>query len=57
MGHVTDISLSLVVKAYLRRHWSWAQDSEFPERNLIEACYLAVDVEKAKGWFRSSGYL
>jgi transposase len=49
--------ITLKVKAYLRRHWTWVQDSEFPERDLIEACYLAVNGENARGWFRSSGYL
>jgi len=57
MGSVTDVCILLLVKAYLRRHWMWAQDSAFPERDLIEACYSAVNGENAKGWFQSSGYL
>jgi hypothetical protein len=49
--HITDICISPIVKAYLWRHWMCAQDTEFPERDLVEACYLAVLKENARGWF------
>jgi hypothetical protein len=46
IGHNTDTYIPLIVKAYLWKHWMWAQDSNFPEHDLVEACYLAVNGEK-----------
>jgi len=45
------------VKAHLRRHYHHFFDSEYPEQDLINACFEAVSPVKAKGWFRDCGYL
>ena len=46
-----------LVKAHIRRHYHHFVDSEYPEQDLINACFEAVSPEKAKGWFRDCGYL
>ncbi|THU95153.1 hypothetical protein K435DRAFT_615444, partial [Dendrothele bispora CBS 962.96] len=43
------------VKAWIRRHWKEAQQSEYPDIFLIEAS-ATVTSEKAKGWIAHSGY-
>jgi len=45
------------LKKWLRRHWRQLQHSEYPEQDLREACFMAVTAEKARGWYRDSGYL
>src|ERR1700691_1121142 len=45
------------VKKWLRRHWRDLQNSQFPEQDLREACFMAVNGENARGWCRHSGYL
>jgi transposase len=45
------------VKAYLRRNFQKFQDCEFPEQELVDACFAAVDAVKARGWFKDCGYL
>jgi transposase len=45
------------VKAYLRRNFQRFQDCEFPEQELVDACFAAVDAAKARGWFKDCGYL
>jgi len=45
------------LKAFLRRHCSMFQNSCFPEQDLAEACFIAVTAEKARGWYRDSGYI
>ena len=47
----------LIIKAYLRRHYTQFRDSLFPEQDLIDACFAVVTPEKAKGWFRDCGYM
>lgn len=47
----------VVVKAHLRRYYHRFVDSLFPEQDLIDACFMAVTPEKARGWFRDCGYL
>lgn len=47
----------LEVKAYIRRNFRHFQNSQFPERDLAEACFNAITAEKARGWFRDCGYL
>ena len=45
-----------LVKAWIRRHWRHLANSETPEIDLLEACGT-VTAEKARGWFRHSGYM
>jgi len=45
------------VKAYLRRNFRQFQDCEFPEQELVNACFAAVDATKARGWFKDCRYL
>ena len=45
------------VKAYLRRNFRRFQDCEFPEQELVDACFTVVNAEKARGWFKDCGYL
>jgi hypothetical protein len=47
----------LSVKKWLRLHWQRLQDSEFPEQDLRDACFLAVNGENARSWYAQSGYL
>jgi len=47
----------LIVKKWLRRHWRQLQESDYPEQDLREACFMAVTAENARGWYRHSGYL
>lgn len=56
-GHVNFISSIASVKKWLCRHWHQLQNSEFPEQDLRDACFLAVNGEKACGWYAHSGYL
>jgi len=44
------------VKAWIHRHWCCLANSETPEIDLFEACGT-VTAEKARGWFRRSGYM
>ncbi|KZP29699.1 hypothetical protein FIBSPDRAFT_726953 [Athelia psychrophila] len=44
------------VKTWIRRHWQRLANSETPEIDLLKACG-AITAEKAKGWFRHSGYI
>ena len=60
--HVTNhffliITTNSLVKAHLRRHYHRFVNSEYPEQDLVNACFEAVSPEKAKGWFRDCGYL
>ena len=59
MPHITPflITTNSLVKAHLRRHYHRFVDSEYPEQDLINACFEAVSPMKAKGWFRDCGYL
>lgn len=45
----------LAVKHWIRRNWRNMQAAEYPEIALLEASG-AVTAEKARGWFRHSGY-
>jgi hypothetical protein len=54
---VNFVSSSPSVKKWLRRHWWQLQNSEFPEQDLREACFLAVNGENSHGWYAHSGYL
>jgi transposase len=45
-----------LVKAWIRRHWARLAASDTPEVDLLEACGSVTD-EKARGWFRHSGYM
>ena len=36
-----------IVKHWLCQHWRQLQDSQYPERDLAEACFMAVTAEKA----------
>jgi hypothetical protein len=47
----------LPVKVWLRRHREQFARSEYPERELLDACFSAVTAEKSRGWFSHSGYL
>jgi transposase len=55
-GCTNSVSSFSTVK-WLRRHWRQLQDSEFPEQDLRDACFLAVNGENARGWYTHSGYL
>jgi hypothetical protein len=46
-----------IVKAWLRRYWRRLQDSQFPEQDLADACFMAVTAENTCGWFAHSGHL
>ena len=46
-----------LVKAHLRRYYHRFSNSQFPEQDLVDACFEAVTPEKARGWFRDCGYL
>jgi hypothetical protein len=35
----------------------WPLESEFTERDLHEAWFMAVTTDKAQGWFAHSGYI
>ena len=53
-----DFVLSFaLVKKWLRHHWRQLQNSEFPEQDLRDACFLAVNGENACGWYAHIGYL
>ncbi|KAG2103369.1 uncharacterized protein F5147DRAFT_277755 [Suillus discolor] len=59
-GHVSFHSVThtfSIVKKWLRRHWRELRHSQFPEQDLREACFRAVNAENARGWYRHSGYL
>lgn len=45
-----------IVKAWIRRHWRRLANSQTPKVDLLEACG-AVTAEKARSWFRHSGYM
>ncbi|KAF8835078.1 hypothetical protein BDN67DRAFT_875970, partial [Paxillus ammoniavirescens] len=45
-----------VIKAALGCHWQRLENSETPLDDLIAVCMEAVTPEKARGWYRSSGY-
>lgn len=45
------------LKKWLHRHWQQLQNSEFPEQDLRNMCFLAVNSENACGWYTHSGYL
>lgn len=51
------VSSFALVKKWLRRHWQQLQNSEFPEQDLHDACFLAVNGENAHGWYAHIGYL
>ena len=56
-SHVYSLRLTLItVKKWLCRHWWQLQQSEYPEQDLREACFIAVTAENARGWYRHSGY-
>ncbi|KZP32787.1 hypothetical protein FIBSPDRAFT_722114 [Athelia psychrophila] len=44
------------VKAWIRRNWRKISEAEYPEIALYEAS-ATVTGDKAKGWFRHSGYI
>jgi hypothetical protein len=44
-----------MMKAWIRRNWARIQDVDDPEVSLLEAAH-AVTGEKAREWFRHSGY-
>ena len=41
----------------MRRHWIELQNSQYPEQDLLDACFQAVNAENTRGWYKSSGYL
>lgn len=49
----TDIA---IVKSWLRRHYRRLQESDDPIGEIVDACET-ITPDKAKGWFRHSGYI
>lgn len=45
------------LKKWFRRHWRDLRHSQFPEQDLREACFRAINAENARGWYMHIGYL
>ena len=46
-----------LVKKWMRQNWTKLQNSQYPEQDLMEACFQAVNAENTQGWYKNSGYL